>query len=252
METRYHIKKRGRNRKASRVGKKPKTNNTMKKSMKLFAVVILLTMATTSFAQKFGVKGGLNLSNILMKDDEGTYSDDYKMNPGFHIGATAEFSLSEIAAFETGLLLSTKGFKSSEKETFGGETFESKITANLLYLHIPLTAKAYFNVGGAKVYGALGPYIGMGLSGKTKSEETIDGETESEEEDVEWGSDEEQDDIKRLDYGLTAGAGVEINSILIGVSYDFGLANISSNKQGGTKISNRVLGISVGYSFGGK
>ena len=133
-----------------------------------------------------------------------------------------------------------------------GETVKFEAKLNLIYLDIPLTAKASFDLGGARIYGVFGPYIGMGLSGKNKFEITAMGETETEEEDIKLGSDEDEDDVKRLDFGLTMGAGVEISSIQIGLSYGLGLANISPYTDGGSKISNRVLGISVGYKFGRK
>jgi len=212
--------------------------------MKLLLVVIALTTATDLFSQTLGVRAGLNLSNMLMKDDEDTYSDDFKMVPGFHVGATAEFPISDLLSFETGLILSTKGFKVEES---GAE-----IKANLFYLDIPLTIKATHDLGGAKIFGALGPYLGMGLSGKYKYEYTSGGTTESDDESVEWGSDEEDDDLKRFDFGLVVGAGVEINVIQIGVFYNLGIANISSYNDDGTKAANRVLGISLGYRFGGK
>lgn len=224
----------------------------MKKLINLSILAFLIVMASESFAQTFGVRGGLNLSNMLIKDDVETYSNEFEMNPGFHLGVTADFPISDVISFETGLLLSTKGFKISEKETIMGETYEIKNKLNLFYLDIPLTAKAMFDVGGAKIYGTFGPYIGVGLSGKSKFEMTFNGETESDEETIEWGSDENESDIKRFDFGLTAGAGVAINNIQLGLSYGLGLANISPTKDGGTKINNRVLGISVGYTFGGK
>lgn len=223
----------------------------MKNLLKLLMVVIAFTMATESSAQIFGVKAGLNLSNILEKDDDDTYSEDYKMNPGFHVGATAEFPITEMLSFETGLLLSTKGYRMSEEETDGGETYEYKGNINLLYVDIPLTAKAYFDVGGAKIYGAFGPYLGLGLSGKYKIEETYMGSTDTEEGDLELGSDEQNDDFKSLDFGLAIGAGVEINAIQIGLSYGLGLANISPYSGDGYKVNNRVLGLSVGYRLGG-
>jgi hypothetical protein len=137
------------------------------------------------------------------------------------------------------LILSSKGYKYDENEW--------KETSNLYYLDIPLNAKTYFDVGGQKVFVTLGPYLGMGLLGKCKSE--VDGESESE--DVKWGSSDE-DDYKRLDFGVAAGAGIELNTIRIGVSYGLGLANISPTTEGGFKISNRVIGISVAYIFGGE
>ncbi len=63
-----------------------------------------------------------------------------------------------------------------------------KIKTNLFYLDIPLTAKASFDLGDAKVFGLFGPYIGMGLTGQSKTVTTIDGKTEKEKEDVEWGA----------------------------------------------------------------
>lgn len=204
--------------------------------MKFFIVVALLAIATGSYAQTFGVKAGLNLSNMVIKDDDHTYSDDYEMKPGFHLGPIAEFPINDMLTFETGLIISAKGFKYSE------DSYDMKL--NLYYLDIPLTAKASYDAGFGKIYGLLGPYLGIGLSGKS-----VYGD---EDEPVDWGSDSDDDDLKRPDFGLTVGAGVEINSILVGLSYNFGLANISPDSDGGFKINNRVIGISVGYKFGAK
>lgn len=217
-------------------------------------LIMVIAIATTnvSYAQILGVRAGLNLSNMLDKDDEGTNSNDFKMKPGFNVGPTVEFPINEMFSFESGLLLSTKGFKYDEKGSDGGETYEYNLKSNLLYLDIPLTGKAYFDVKVAKIYGALGPYIGIGLSGKVKSEDTYMGQTDSFNDDIKWGSDQETDDLKRLDYGLTIGAGVLINSIQIGLTYDLGFANISAYTDGGAKTSNRVLALSVGYKFDGK
>lgn len=200
---------------------------------------------------RYGVKGGLNMSNVLIKDEEDSYGDDTDWKPGYHIGLTAEFPITRNLAFETGLLLSTKGFKVSETETFDGETYKFEGSNNLLYLDLPLTAKTYLNVGQSRLFVAFGPYIGYGLTGKSKSETTYNAETESDEQDVNWGSDEE-DDVKRLDFGLTAGLGWEIRSIQIGLSYNLGLANIAADTSYGQKVNNKVLGLSVAYLFGGR
>lgn len=209
-------------------------------------------MVSKAHAQTYGIRAGLNLATILAKDDEENYSENFKMKPGFHFGPTAEFPISDMFSFETGLLLSMKGFKSSETQTIFGETVKYEAKMTLFYLDVPLTAKATYDLGKAKVYGTFGPYLGIGLVGKTKTKFTSMGETESDTYDMKWGSDEEEDDLKRLDFGLTVGAGVEIKSILIGLSYGLGLANISSYTDEGQKLSNRVLAISVGYKFAGK
>lgn len=57
----------------------------MKNLVKLFVVVIVFTLTTNGlWAQNFGIKAGLNLSNMLVSDDNDTYSNDFKTKPGFH------------------------------------------------------------------------------------------------------------------------------------------------------------------------
>ena len=218
----------------------------MKNLTKVLMILFLALFCYQTNAQTFGIKGGLNLANMLEKDDDDTYSNDYSMNPGFHLGLTVDVPLNDFLSFEPGLLLTTKGMK-YEDDIMG---FDVKAKANLYYLDVPLTLKASHDLGGGlKMFGAVGPYVGLGLSGKVKVTAEYQGEKETEEEDVEWGNDEDEDDFKRLDMGLTFGAGVEINSILVGISYDLGLSNISAYQDDGTTSKNRVLKFSVGYRF---
>ena len=221
----------------------------MKNLVKLFLIVIAIMMATDKlFSQEFGIKVGFNSSNMHIVYDRLVLSDDSNMKTGFHIGATAEFPLTEIFSLETGLLLSTKGFISKQlfTEEALGFNYESKVNLNPLYLDIPITAKASSYIGSTKIYFVFGPYVGIGLSGKIKGEEIIDGVTTSQEIDIEWGSDIDSD-FKRMDFGLIVGTGVELNSIQIGLNYSLGLANILP--QNNVKFRNRVLGISFGYKF---
>lgn len=220
----------------------------MKTMLKFLCGVILIVLTLPTFAQSFGIKGGLNLAKMLAKDDDENMSDEFKMNPGFLVGLTAEFPVAENTSFETGLFISTKGFRMNEEDTYNGTTYTFKSKANLLYLDIPLMAKAYFDAGPSKIYGAFGPYIGYGLSGKIKSEMKGGGETETEEEDVEWGSGEDNN-LKRLDYGLMVGVGIEVSSLQIGLNYSLGVANIASTTENGSKANNRVLSITVGFKL---
>jgi hypothetical protein len=200
-----------------------------------------------SNAQIFRIIGGLNLSNMIAKDDEGTYSDDFKMKPGFHIGATVEFPFSNVLSLGTGLLIDSKGFKTKEE----GRDWVSKEKLSLYYLDIPILLKATNEFdSGIKIFGVIGPYIGVGLSGKVKEEYEHQGQKETDEFDVEWGNDENEDFFRRFDSGLTFGGGVEFNAIFIGIYYDLGLYNISPYSNNGFKMKNRVLRFSVGYRFG--
>ena len=77
-----------------------------------------------------------------------------------------------------------------------------------------LQLKSYFDQI-VKIYFNFGPYIGFALSGKIES--SFGGTTE--EEDIDWGSDPDNDMLKRFDFGGLAGAGVEIKSIQFMISY---------------------------------
>jgi hypothetical protein len=215
----------------------------MRNVLKLFIVVLMLGWSANSIAQvTFGVRAGFNLSTLLAKNDQTNYGDEnnFKMKAGFNVGPTLECPISEMFSFETALLLSTLGVN-SEYDYGEGNVKES---LSLLYLQIPLTAKAAFDVGGTKLFGAFGPYLGYGLSGKWKSDAYPD-------EDVKWGTGTE-DHFKRFDAGLHFGAGVLVKVIEISLTYDLGLANIASHTDGGNKEMNRVLALNLGYKFGKK
>jgi hypothetical protein len=217
----------------------------MKNLMKPLIVFIMFLIASESFTQTIGIKAGYNLSNLICKEPphygNQFYVDEFKMKPGFNAGVTVEFPTKDWFSIDMSLILSTKGCKTIHKSV----TFNDKGTRNLVYLDIPLTAKTYFNAGGAKIYGAFGPYIGIGLGGKWDEIETnnFSGGTIS-------SSSNAFDGLNKLDFGLTAGVGVSIYSFQIGLSYGFGLSDISSDSN--VIIRNSVSGISLGYIFGGK
>jgi hypothetical protein len=223
----------------------------MKNLTKVFLVAMIVSFATESFAQvNFGIKAGVNLANMIMKDDDNTYSDDYKSKLGFQVGPVVEFGFNDMISLETGLLLSTKGYKVEDSGSDMGINWEYDDKINIMYLNIPVNARVGFGVGGMRIYGAVGPYFGVGLSGKYKGEYTLNGETEEEEEDLDFGNDEDESDLKRLDYGLSIGAGAAFGAFEVGLNYDLGLANLSPNTENGNKINNRVFSITAAYKFG--
>jgi hypothetical protein len=217
----------------------------MKNLMRGIVTTIICLTCSQVYGQKYGIKAGMNFANMLAKDNSETY-DDIKMKTGFHIGFIMEHPISEILSVESGLLLSTKGMK-IEENIFG---IDMTAVTNLYYIDVPVALKASYDLGKGNLYLSAGPYIGMGISGKIKMTLEYEGEKETEEEKIEWGNDEDNDDLLRLDAGLALGCGVEIGATQLGVQYDLGLANLSSYTGEGSKINNRVLRISLAYRFG--
>lgn len=214
----------------------------MKNKFTLLLMMLFCCIATQSFAQiKYGVNAGLNLSTLVVKNNDGATTENISAKAGLHIGFTAEYSFTDKFAFESGLLYSSKGTK--YRYTDSGITYKETINYN--YLEIPMNGVYKIDLGNEKVLLKAGPYLGFAFSGKYIYD---DGSTDK----VNIGSDRNTDDIKLLDFGLNFGAGIEIKSYTFGLQYGVGLANISTDTSNGNKISNSVFGISLGYKFGGK
>jgi len=221
----------------------------MKKKVFLVLLVVVLTASYAQAQFSFGARAGFNLTNAFTKYDgkkaEGDMKPKYK--PGFQIGVVGEYAISDIFAIQPGILYATQGYKMSTlgtHPTMG--KFESKITANINYLQIPVNAQYKVGLDGSALLLQAGPYFGFAFGAKSKSETTINGDTEKNEYNLKFGS--KEDEINRLDFGLGLGIGLQLNAIQIGLGYKFGLANLSNVDK--SSITNRGLAITATYFFG--
>ncbi|AWK02804.1 PorT family protein [Flavobacterium crocinum] len=174
---------------------------------------------------KFGVKGGVNLSNFTGD------IEDASSKVGFHVGGFAEFKLSDKFAIQPELLYSAQGAKF--EDSF------SKEKVSMSYLNIPIMAKYYII---DKLSVEAGPQAGFLLSAKSNWESSYNGKVAS-------GKDNIKDIFKTTDFSFNVGAGYDFTENLsAGLRYNFGLSNISDSKEGG-KIHNNVISLSLGYKF---
>jgi hypothetical protein len=218
----------------------------MKKHFLATVLLMLLIPIPDILSQAFGIKGGLNFPSMLVKDDVETYSDNNKIKFGFHIGGVVDVPITDVFSVEGSLLFCLKGGKSVEEF----QDYKYTVNANLFYFHIPVTIKYTYDLGNLKLYGMAGPYIALGISGKYKTIIEYGGDEETDNEAVDWGTDSENDDLKRTDGGLHIGAGVRIGSIQAGLFYELGLFNISPYTGDGYLIKNRSFGLTASYFFG--
>ena len=203
---------------------------------------LLMISSTGAFAQmSFGVKAGLNFSNMTLKAG-GDKVDDIKFKPGINVGAFADFELSDMLGVEAGMNVETKGFR-MKNEAFG---ITSKTSMNLFYVTIPVDVKLTFG----SLYVLAGPYVGVGVIGKYKHTFEGNDEKEKHKEDLEFGNDEGKSDLKRLDAGLGVGVGYEINDNLgIRAGYDLGLSNLQPGGDKDNSSKNGSINISATYKF---
>ncbi|MGG9971988.1 porin family protein [Ferruginibacter sp. SUN002] len=218
------------------------------------AVFLILTNAN---AQTVYVQGGLNLANITTTNSGNT--EENKLLPTFNVGFMGRFGLSKVVDLEAGLLFTGKG---SKAETFfNGGTDYVKTRFNPLYIELPLNVVVTvpFNKTSASgFFFNAGPYVAVGIAGKSKVDTKFGPLTTSSTEDIKFANDDpftsEQDDaaydkLKRFDYGLNIGGGVKMKSVILKANYGFGLAKINStagDNNANDKNKYRTLSISVG------
>lgn len=197
--------------------------------------IILAAIAVMTFglanAQdiKFGVKGGVNLSNFT-GDVENT-----KSKVGFQVGGFAEFKLSDKFFVQPEVMYSLQGTKYEQSEV----NYYYKGNIAMTYLNVPVMAKYYVI---DKLNIEAGPQIGFLLSAKDKWEDNYNGEKDS-------GKDDVKDAFKSVSLGLNIGAGYDFTENLsAGIRYNFGLSNILDT-EGNYKAHNNVVSLTLGYRF---
>lgn len=204
--------------------------------------VILSAIAVMAFGMasaqdvKFGLKGGLNVSNFS-GDTEGL---DFKSRFGFNAGGFVEIKFSEKFALQPEILYSTQGAKvdnfNLEVDDIG--TVNADASFNFAYINVPVMFK-YF--AAEKFSLEAGPQIGFLVSAEIKTK--VDG----------YGSSKVdiKDNFESIDFGLNLGAGYDFTENLsVGARYNIGLANIAKTEEGDdSKVHNGVFSLSVGYKF---
>jgi len=165
----------------------------------------------------FGVKGGLNVSNVSV---ENSTNPDSKVS--VNLGIFAHVHLDRMVAFQPELLFSGQGFK----QTISGVD----VTTSLNYITLPILLQL---MAGDGFRFETGPQPGILVSAHDKAN---------------GNSSDAKDDFKSADFSWVFGVGY-IGHAGFGVDarYNLGLSNI--NDVSSTKVHNRVFAIGVFYQF---
>lgn len=192
---------------------------------KTFILIFALCSALVANAQKdkreegikLGIKGGLNVSN-LMGDVE-----DVGIRTSVNIGLLAEIIVTDKFSVQPELLYSGQGATSTSDNPGLGRF-------KLDYLILPVLAK--FPIANGLSLEA-GPQLGVLLSAKNKTNDSND----------------KIEDINTLDFGLDAGLEYELKSgVIFQGRYNLGLTNINDASDN-ERWTNGVISFSVGYLF---
>ena len=199
--------------------------------MKKFLMTAVLGMfALAGFSQvKWEARVGMNFSNV-------TKADNTKALPGFQLGVGMDYGFSENWSLQSGLMISSKGYKYDYKDEYYNESHK----ARPIYLDIPILAAYKFNISdNTKFVINAGPYLAIGLGGKVK----YDGVDES---DKVFGD----DGWNRFDLGIQYGIGLEISDhYLVNLTGQNGFICPWDTEDGEDKPKNMTFSIGVGYRF---
>ena len=220
---------------------------------KLFILGVGLLFAGLSVqAQnvKFGLKGGVNLAKLHTTGNSAAeaINDSTKYNVGFNLTGFADIGVTQNFYIQPGISLQNKGTKI--EGVSGGTT--GSVTANVMAIEIPVNLMYSIPTGTSGAFQiSAGPYASFNISGKTKTKLTTAGNTVTDEDDLSFG-DSEDDNFSSTEFGTNFGLTYRMsNGFQIGGNYGLGLSNWipKADRSGDNKVTSRVLGFTVGYSF---
>jgi hypothetical protein len=204
------------------------------------------------------LKGGINFANVSVTDNGRV--DEANMLTSFQLGLLGDVKLGGPVFFQPGVMFSGKGSKVQRGNAGSNGYF--KQTFNPYYIEIPANVVFKLPLGaGGKLFAGAGPYLGIGVGGKVKTEgKTVIGNYSNErnirfsDDDPTTLSDEEGAGfgiVKRFDYGLNGTAGIEGRSIVLTANYGLGLAKLQSGSNNSVDHNNkhRVFSLALGFKL---
>lgn len=204
--------------------------NKIKISFLVIVGMIITTNVSAQIPVSFGLKAGVNLSEIQKLEDD--------VKVGFNFGLTADLQLTDNFYLLSGLELTTKGAKGKSYNLADeqGVTY-TNVKLNTMYLQLPVHAGYKLEIAPTiKLVFRAGPYLAYGIDGKIK------GEAGNKSLDIDFFG----DDTNRFDFGIGGAVGAEFaDKITVSLGADQGLTKIF--KDG--KQKNRSASLSVGYKF---
>jgi hypothetical protein len=197
----------------------------MKQTQKIFLTLTMTMIVLTVSAQEtaFGIKGGINLSTLNLKDADASYNS----RTGFHAGIFMRARTGNVG-FQPEVLLFTQNgdIKSS---AFG--TAQDRFT----YLSIPVMLK-FYPIGGFNFQ--VGPQFGFLIAGERKYDTFVGN-----------GSKDIKDYYKSSDVSVSLGLGYDFGFGLgLDARYNLGVKDIN-NASNGDPVKSRVFLLSLGWNF---
>ncbi len=207
-------------------------------------LLFAMAVSTTGFAQddtassstdtrenfKFGVKAGINLSNVYDEENDELVADG---KVGFAGGAFIAIPFGKFIGIQPEILYSEKGFKA--EGSFLGADYEFTRKTSHLDIPVHLQIKPTENLSLL-----VGPQFSYLLS------------TETEFNDNSVGSEEDinDDNYKKGVFGVSAGVDFNVDQFVISARAAWDLSKTDSDgEESSLRYKNQVIQFTVGYTF---
>ena len=192
------------------------------------------TSTESSLTPKFGIKGGVNFTNLYVDNVK-----DENVKLGFNAGIFAKLPITKGLSIQPEVLYTSKGSKLTyDNLLFGTGEFRF----NLNYVEVPVLVV----INLAKNFNLqVGGYAAYLTNANIKK---LNDENQSS--DI---ADFNEDDFNRIDYGLVGGFGLDIENFTIGARYNYGLKEVGKDGQAAGQVlgnsKNSAISLFVGIAF---
>lgn len=216
----------------------------MKKILRSGLLLFAMAVSSTSFAQdgtsststdtrenfKFGVKAGINLSNVY--DEEG---DDFVADSkvGFAGGAFVSIPLGTFVGIQPEVMFSQKGFKFESNGLLG----DNKFTRTTSHLDIPVHLQI-------KPIESLSILVGPQFSYLLNTKNEFNGYSAEQEQEI------NDENYKKGVIGLSAGVDFNIDNFILSARAAWDLSKTNEDgEESSLRYKNQVIQFTVGYTF---
>ncbi|MDR1984354.1 MAG: PorT family protein [Prevotellaceae bacterium] len=171
----------------------------------IFITFVLFVSLEASAQFKLGVKGGWDFENFDIKGSIGSQLET-KKSTAWNLGAVAQLHLSGNLYLQPEVLYSSQKITVDYSKVLqAGDDSDANLDQKVSYFQVPINILYKFNLLAVNPYVSGGAYFGYAVNRDDFSKETI----------------------KKTDWGVSIGAGIEFLGFQVSAKYNWGLINIS-------------------------
>lgn len=176
----------------------------------IFSISVLNGQSSDQNKTRFGIKAGLNISNMYTKDVQ-----DKNTILGFNGGLFLKVPVTTNFAFQPELLYTMKGSELTYNSFISG-----KASFSLNYVEMPVLAVINLTKI-INIYG--GVYVATLTSVVVKNKSNIDL--------FNFENELKKSDFEMYDWGLVGGAGLDFDKVSLGIRYEYGMKPVGKERS---------------------